>query len=157
MGLDMYFTARRYLAEWNEEDKELKTAVDKLSSGIASEWEAKEVTYNVAYWRKANAIHVWFVKNIQNNVDDCGDYYVDPASIIKLYDTVCEVLKDHSKAADLLPPVSGFFFGSVDIDEWYYQDLEYTKKVLEPIVNRLYNEDTKRDIYQYDFYYHSSW
>lgn len=28
------------------------------------------------YWRKANAIHAWFVENVQNGVDDCGMYIV---------------------------------------------------------------------------------
>ena len=30
----------------------------------------------VLYWRKANAIHKWFVDNVQNGDDDCGDYEV---------------------------------------------------------------------------------
>ena len=30
----------------------------------------------VAYWRKANAIHGWFVYNIQDGVDDQNEYYV---------------------------------------------------------------------------------
>lgn len=31
---------------------------------------------NCGYWRKANAIHAWFVENVQNGVDDCGMYIV---------------------------------------------------------------------------------
>ena len=27
----------------------------------------------IASWRKANAIHKWFVDNVQDGVDDCGD------------------------------------------------------------------------------------
>lgn len=28
------------------------------------------------YWRKANAIHNFFVNNVQDGVDDCGTYHV---------------------------------------------------------------------------------
>lgn len=28
------------------------------------------------YWRKANAIHNFFVENVQDGEDDCGTYYV---------------------------------------------------------------------------------
>ena len=31
-----------------------------------------ETHEEVGYWRKANAIHGWFVRNVQNGKDDCG-------------------------------------------------------------------------------------
>ena len=40
------------------------------------------------YWRKANQIHGWFVKNVQNNNDDCGLYEVSIDQIKKLRDEV---------------------------------------------------------------------
>lgn len=36
----------------------------------------KSLMENVAYWRKANQIHNWFVENVQDGVDDCGAYEV---------------------------------------------------------------------------------
>lgn len=38
-------------------------------------------------WRKANAIHRWFVENVQSGVDDCGDYYVSRERIEALRET----------------------------------------------------------------------
>ena len=32
----------------------------------------KMIMQEAAYWRKANAIHQWFVDNVQNGIDDCG-------------------------------------------------------------------------------------
>lgn len=157
MGLDMYFTARQYLSSWNETDAELKTKVSALVEGMATEWEVKEVVYEVAYWRKANQIHNWFVQNVQDGEDDCRDYYVAEYKIIELYDAVCQVLEDHSKAEELLPPQSGFFFGGTEIDEYYFQDLEYTKEVFGPIVEKLKDDELKKELYKYDFYYRSSW
>jgi hypothetical protein len=50
----------------------------------------------LGYWRKANAIHAWFVKNVQNGVDDCGDYPVSPKKLKTLLD-LCEQVVVASK------------------------------------------------------------
>ena len=82
-----------------------------------------------------------------------------------MYEVVCEVLESGSieVAQDKLPPQSGFFFGSTGIDEWYFQDLEDTKRMLQPLIDA-YNEakelgaeSYKHPIYLYEFYYQSSW
>lgn len=46
----------------------------------------------VLYWRKANAIHKWFVDNVQKGNDDCGYYKVTKKQITKLKDVCQEVL-----------------------------------------------------------------
>ena len=33
-------------------------------------------TTEVAYWRKANAIHRWFVNNVQDGIDECQETIV---------------------------------------------------------------------------------
>ena len=38
----------------------------------------------VCYWRKSNAIHNWFVNNIQDGKDDCGLYPVSKEKIKEL-------------------------------------------------------------------------
>jgi hypothetical protein len=157
MGLDMYLSARRYLSKYDENDKVLRTEVTALVEGIATEWEVKEVNYEVGYWRKANAIHEWFVQNVQGGEDDCKEYYVTKENIIELYDTVVEVLNDRTKAADLLPPQEGFFFGPTDIDDWYFEDLETTKKILQPIVDRINDPEKVKELNLFDFYYRASW
>jgi len=53
----------------------------------------KGVTKNIAYWRKANAIHNWFVENIQSGNDDCGCYELDKEDLKNLLSTVNEVLE----------------------------------------------------------------
>jgi len=39
-------------------------------------------------------------------------------------------IKDSKKAIELLPTQEGFFFGSTDYDQYYYEDLIYTQKML---------------------------
>ena len=164
MGLDMYFNAKRYISEYNDADKELQTKVKDIVAPFVDDWKVQEVTYKVGYWRKANQIHNWFVQNVQDGEDDCKEYYVTPESIIDLYNTVNECLVGGIEVAlDKLPPQSGFFFGSTGIDEWYWQDLEDTKRMLQPLIDAYIEADKLGDkshthpIYKYDFYYQSSW
>lgn len=49
-------------------------------------------TDEVGYWRKANAIHKWFVDNVQNGEDDCGDYSVSKELLEKLLNDCYTVL-----------------------------------------------------------------
>lgn len=148
MGLDMYLTAKRYLFDFVEESKEIKAKVDAaLSTSLGS---VKEVSLEVGYWRKANAIHQWFVTNAQDGVDECQETWLDRPKLQQLLDVVTEALADRDRAAEILPPASGFFFGSTDVDEWYFQDLEYTKQTLEKVL-------TSPDFEKWDFYYQSSW
>lgn len=100
------------------------------------------VEENVAYWRKANHIHAWLIKN---GTDKEEDYYCH-ISIDKLKELkdVCEhVLDDHSLASTLLPTQSGFFFGSTDYDNYYYEDIQETIRILENII------DAHTDEYRY--------
>lgn len=101
----------------------------------------------VGYWRKANAIHGWIVDNVQNGDDNC-DLYVFPLDkMVELYFLCDQVIKSPSKAQLLLPHRKGCFFGSYEYDEWYMQDIKYTKKLLKKCLR------TPRESYVYE----SSW
>ena len=50
----------------------------------------------VGYWRKANEIHNWFVKNVQDSEDDCGMYEVSEDKLVELLN-VCKEVKHNSK------------------------------------------------------------
>ena len=47
----------------------------------------------VAYWRKANAIHGWFVNNVQNGVDKCQKSPVTRQQLNELLSVCHEVIK----------------------------------------------------------------
>ena len=59
-----------------------------------------------------------------------------------------KVLEDATVAKELLPTQSGFFFGDTDYDDWYWENLQDTKRI---ITEALKNDDGC------DFYYQSSW
>ena len=61
-----------------------------------------------------------------------------------------KVMKDKTKAEELLPTQSGFFFGSYDYDEYYWNDLVETRDKLKKILDSKDSEDTY-------YVYRSSW
>jgi hypothetical protein len=151
MGLDMYFTARRYLWSFPEDgpDSKLGAQIKQLFPDLPENAKFKNIEVEFGYWRKANAIHNWFVQNVQEGKDECQETYVSDEDIQKLLDTVNKVLADTSLAPSLLPTASGFFFGGTEYNEWYWRDLEYTKELCERAL------DPKMK--GWDFYYQSSW
>jgi hypothetical protein len=139
----MYLNARHYLWENESDAVETLTKVFPELNGR----KVQEVIVEAVYWRKSNAIHKWFVDNVQDGNDNCGYYWVEREQLEELRQLVLEALK--TKDASLLPTQSGFFFGSTDVDEWYWKDLEYTAEQLEKALNEFPN--------RWDFQYHSSW
>jgi hypothetical protein len=143
MGLDMYLNAKRYI--WSTET-ELADQVGKLFPELQGK-RVKEIVVEAMYWRKSNQIHAWFVKNCQSGVDDCKAYYVSRKSLEELRDLILKVLAEDN--ADLLPPQSGFFFGSDQVDPDYWDDLRTTAEHLEKILTD-FSDD-------WEFEYQSSW
>lgn len=103
----------------------------------------------VANWRKANQIHRWFVKNVQNGLDDCKSYEVNIGSLMVLRNLCEMVLLKKYKACDILPTQEGFFFGSTEYDDLYFEQIKKTKEQLDSIIEK------HKDIYKY--VYSSSW
>ena len=145
MGLDMYLYAERYVNDWNEEGKELSNKLKELTGKRITSFRTE-----VGYWRKANAIHKWFVDNCQDGIDKCQTTFVPDSKLEELLELVNRVLADPKLASELLPTGSGFFFGGTEYDSWYIQDLEETKNILETVLN-------DRSLDNWDFYYQSSW
>jgi len=154
MGLDMYLYKRIGIYAMYEFEN-INGTVFLTKDGAEIPINLKKIstiTEQAAYWRKSNQIHKWFVDNCQNGVDDCGEYEVTLDQLRELVKLCKAVLKDHSKAEELLPTQSGFFFGGTDIDEWYFDDLKSTVKQIEPLLKEKFPEGV-----YVSYMYHSSW
>lgn len=158
MGLDMYLKRKKYIgAHW--EHRNVKGSIDITINGhkcnIAFD-KISEITEQFGYWRKANAIHKWFVDNVQDGVDDCKEYYVEEDDLKRLLDTCKKVKENHDLASELLPTTQGFFFGSQEYDEYYFMDIDETIEILEKALKDI-EEDENKGFDGYSYYYESSW
>jgi hypothetical protein len=161
MGLDMHLSKKTYVKQWDHQSPEKKYEVVVTRGGTPVDGiKASRVTYieeEVGYWRKSNQIHKWFVDNVQGGDDNCGTYMVEIDDLMNLLDLCKQVKADPSKAEELLPPQSGFFFGGTEIDEYYFQDIDHTIEILEGVLSEKVFDKNGREFYPADFYYSSSW
>ena len=177
MGLDMYLYQKTYVQSFHAEKKDIVTqvkAVDKQKKYGINPDKGVFITEEVGYWRKANAIHNFFITQTGKE-DNCEPIRIPIAILRNLYERckailkdntqekeeiyqdlkgnekarMVKVLKDDTKAKELLPTCEGFFFGSTEYDEWYVDDLERTIEILEPLIN---SEDGWSE-----FVYEASW
>lgn len=109
---------------------------------------ANKSGHEVGYWCKANHIHKWFVDNVQSGVDDCGKYLVSRENIIALRNKCIEVLENKCDSDAILPTTSGFFFGSTEYDDGYFEDCLATIEICDKCLKSPSDET---------FYYQSSW
>lgn len=144
MGLDMYLSVNEY----------------GYGEGFAGNqtllgYPVNKVVAEAIYWRKANQIHQWFVDNVQNGNDDCRSYEVSREQLRELYDLCLEALE--KKDESLLPTSGGFFFGSTEIDDYYWQQIEHTLNSIDELFSRFNLEDGPGDRRIIYFTYQSSW
>ena len=183
MGLDMYlegsFSTRAYRQPTDQqyadmrEGKEVKieksseledaiAAIGFQDAPIAHAYNHFQYVFPIITWRKANAIHKFFVDEVQDGNDNCERYYVSESNLENLLEIINQILEIKTpvaremKAEELLPTdIEGCFFGSKEYDDWYYQDLKRTKVTLDKLFEYQATADSGKC---FDgFYYQSSW
>lgn len=163
MGLDMYLYAEKYISQvdYKNVNGELTRVVKPEyaeimeAAGMAdlpkTDFAGAEIKACIGYWRKVNAVHGWFVDNVQDGEDECKPHYVSREQLEELKKECLQSLAVRTGATpigDILEPRAGFFFGSTDKDEWYYQDLQETVNIIDGALALDGN---------YRFIYQSSW
>ena len=158
MGLDMYLTKKTYIGA-NYDHNNVVGTINITKNGTPININFNRVSYieeQVGYWRKANAIHNFFVNNVMDE-DDCLPHYVSKEQLQQLLD-LCNKVKDfdpnvdnEESLEDLLPTTSGFFVGSTEYDEYYLEDIKSTIPMLESVLKEL-EDDSNASIY-----YQASW
>lgn len=155
----MYLTRKHNVRNWSHREDKQYTVTAKCNNKaipfLGSIGTLTSINEEVMYWRKANAIHGWFVNNVQDGNDDCGRYEVTMGQLLELRELCIQVLHDRTKAEELLPCVQGCFFGGTSYDEYYFEDLENTAKV----INKLVLESIKAKEQKHSMWYEysSSW
>lgn len=187
MGLDMYLHASKYVSGYDFRPEEDRNQYERLielfdmREFVDPDTPSARFEFTVGYWRKANAIHQWFVENVQGGRDECQPAYVSREVLVELREVCLNVLAsselvpgtvhngtiysaEHPEGAvqlipgqivadprvahSCLPTAEGFFFGSTDYDEGYWQDIRTTVEIIDRCLS-LPGE--------WDFEYQSSW
>lgn len=105
-------------------------------------WFNKVKDKELLYYRKVNFLVDFFDRKLGTEVLNLSgvEVYRDDIELLKEY---CgEVIKDHSKAKELLPTTTGFFFGSDEYNEYYFEDI---KQVYEDCDKLLEEFDNLKD------------
>jgi hypothetical protein len=166
----MYLRAERYVGsiDYTREDNSF-TRVDNPEYAILqglmpegadefADYGSIRVNIGIGYWRKVNQIHGWFVDNLAKGEDDCKPIYVPDSKLRELRAIVQHLLevKDNkpdeveAQIQEHLPLADGLFFGSREIDEWYWQGLEMTVPILDKAIDLAENHELS-------IYYEASW
>lgn len=168
MGLDMYLYMKKstYLPHWGVKNnpelaaslsnfypEELKELQDKI---FDRESLSKTESFQIGYWRKANAIHHWFVEECSGGIDECQDIYVPKEKLVELRDLCAKVLEDPTQGKTLLPTTDGFFFGNTAYDEWYIKEIKYTKELIDDVL-AFFEKYKDGDGKYYEVIYLASW
>jgi hypothetical protein len=177
MGLDMYLTKKSYVKNWDHMKPEQKHTITVKKGGKKrTDIDPKRISHiveEVAYWRKFNALHGWFVNECADGKDDCKEMYVSTETLQEITDILkqvknvidksektTKVLQDwdgkdyevstyqcEDEVMELLPPTQGFFFGDGEIDDWYRKNVDSTIEIFEGLLQ----DDNG------DYYYEASW
>jgi len=152
MGLDMYFYKKTYVSndEWIKPEFRTKVTIERNGQEVDST-NIRYIVEEAGYWRKANAIHRWFVENIQDGQDDCDEYVVSIEKLKQLKKDCELALSSKVVAENVMPTQSGFFFGSTDYDEYYEEDLRNTIAIVDKALADYDKE------FAVSFHYSSSW
>lgn len=143
MGLDITFYKAKRLKDNETKErleeirKELATeylkSIDERNSKLINELEDEKEKINpwneVAYFRKVNFLIPFF-----GYEENCSNIEIDKYKVEDLIEACNEVLANHDKASFLLPTQEGFFFGSTDYDDWYFDDVQNVKEKFEEIL-----------------------
>lgn len=121
--------------------------LDELKKALANEVEMWWEQYD-AYFRKVNFIFNFY----ENTLGTMKEQWYALTTAEDIDDLIyrCErVLKDHSKAPELLPTQSGFFFGSTDYEDWYFEDVKYCLKQMKKFRKGLTDDMTAYVIFSW--------
>ena len=155
MGLDMYLRREHYVKNWDHFSEEKKFDITVTRGGKPYYIDPEKICYiteEVMYWRKFNALHNWVVNHCAEGIDECQRIYMSNDDLVDLYNILKEVSVDNDKAEELLPTVSGFFFGGTEYDEYYFDQVNRTIEELRPYIQDIHEGNSV-----IDFIYQASW
>lgn len=104
----------------------------------------------LAYWRKANHIRGWFERNTYTGfINNCEYHPISRDDLACLRKDCLLVKSDPEQAPEVLSTQEGFFFGSTDYDDEYFESTDRTIEMITEVLNTISNDD--------ELFYHAWW
>ena len=112
--------------------------VEKMQERVHSVQEVKEFFDDFidfyypeedAYFRKVNFIYKYFQFKLVD--EQC---FIEKEDLLDIIERCEKVLADDTQAEELLPTQCGFFFGSTDYDDYYFDNVADCKKQMEHLL-----------------------
>lgn len=190
MGLDMYLYKKSYVKNWNHTPDEQKHKVTvRMNGKVRKDIKPERISYileEVAYWRKFNALHAWFVKNCADGEDDCKEVYVETSQLKELLENLKKIKASLDKSGKKKVKIKtgwsgkeGDTYAEIDVftdtslaeellptqSGFFFGGTEYDDSYYQDIVEtiktfeELLAEEAKvpKGAYGADFYYRASW
>jgi len=88
----------------------------------------------VAYFRKFNALLKWVDTHVKK-VENLKDVILGKDDLQNLLNTLDALNEKNSH--ELFPTAQGFFFGSLEYDEWYWQDVGELKTIIQKLLEEV--------------------
>jgi hypothetical protein len=137
-----YFKNYNYKIEDYLKNPNLKDVIERLKSDINYYYVGEDV-----YFRKVNFIYGFFSEEINPDTESC---IVSKSRIEDLVDACKRVFQnkgDVGYAEEHLPTHAGFFFGSTQYDDWYWEDVEDCYKEMVDVLDQM----DEGDVFLWEF------
>ena len=182
MGLDMYLSKKTHVKNWDHQTPEQKHQVSVNKGGVPHPHikpeRVSQIEERVAYWRKSNHIHRWFVDNVQDGEDNCREYYVEKEQLrelVNLCKQVNEIIRKAPKkmvvvvtgwqgGKEIKEPHEVYDITSTEIEEllptqegFFFGGTEYDEWYIKDNENTIKMLEPLLEEEDGDFYYQSSW
>ena len=135
---DIFNNQMKKYTKWDFSYENMKNKVCPLDDvkKFFSDFLKRYYAEDDAYFRKVNFVYHYFSPKLEDEA--C---FVTREDLEDLIDRCDRVLENHSLAEDLLPTQDGFFFGSTDYNQWYFEDVKDCKRQMKKLL-RGFNEET---------------
>lgn len=137
-----YFKNYNYKIEDYLKNPDLEDVIERLKSDIHYYYVGEDV-----YFRKVNFIYGFFSEEINPDTESC---IVSKSRIEDLIDACKRVFQnkgDVGYAEEHLPTQAGFFFGSTEYNDWYWEDVEDCYKKMTEVLDQM----DEGDVFLWEF------
>lgn len=123
--------------DWKKNFTAIKTP-DEVSEVFNAHGEKMFAFYD-AYFRKVNFIYRYFSEYLEN--ESCAVSKSHIADLISICKDVLKHEGDEDYASENLPTTSGFFFGSTEYNEYYFEDVKDCLKQMTKLYKSMGDDD----------------